>query len=89
MSIGSAVAEPYRLHGLPHEERRPVHELLAMVDCPSAWPAATRTRFPVGRHAASGSHRALALQPELVVADEPTLASTRGGGRDDKPASPT
>ncbi|AUX09675.1 peptide/nickel transport system ATP-binding protein [Halalkaliarchaeum desulfuricum] len=76
MTVGEAVAEPLRLHGMDDSDRR--REIVADVLERVGLSAADVDRYP---HAFSGGEkqriaiaRALVVNPDLIVADEPTSA---------------
>lgn len=72
MQVGAAITEPYAIHRIPRAERATAADLLSRVGLPPALAARYPHELSGGQARRVCAARALALNPALVIADEPT-----------------
>jgi peptide/nickel transport system ATP-binding protein len=73
MKVSFILLEPFRIHGIPVDDpKKKVDELLAMVGLSAEQAGKYPHQLSGGQARRVGIARALALQPDILIADEPT-----------------
>ncbi len=72
MKVSSLLAEPFRIHGIAVDEQQKVHELLKMVGLSAEQADKYPHQLSGGQARRVGIARAISLEPDILLADEPT-----------------
>ncbi len=73
-SVETIITEPLRAHGIRYDKNQRVREVLDLVGLPAAAASKYPHEFSGGQRQRIGIARAVALEPDLIIADEPVSA---------------